>query len=247
MYFNQSSHNVIVAGHRGYSALYPENTLLSFEKGLEMGVDMFEFDLNLTKDQELVVIHDQTVDRTTNGSGAVRDMTLKEIKKLDAGYRSAFPGQEILTLRELMTYFIPYPQLLYNVEIKEKTHETVDRTVAMLKEFQVLDRCVIACFDAEIVEYAHKTYGVKTQGFCGHLMQNFTRETNSHLYGVGIGMDLLTPELCTDFRKKGIDPWAYCPDTEREVYRAIECGASLVTCNDPKPALRILKKEGLHR
>jgi glycerophosphoryl diester phosphodiesterase len=244
--FNQTPQNILVAGHRGYAAKYPENTLFSFEKGLEIGVDMFEFDLNLTKDKELVVIHDQTVDRTTNGNGWVRDFTLEQIKTLDAGFHSDYPRQEIPTLRELLTYLRPYKHLLYNVEIKEKTHETVDKAIAMLKEFDILEQCVIACFDAEIVEYAHRTYGVKTQGFCGQLMQNFSDETYSHLYGVGLGMNLLTAELCNEFKQMGIDPWAYCPDTDAEVYEVIRSGATLVTCNDPEPALRILKQEGLH-
>ena len=65
--------NIVVAGHRGYRAKYPENTLVSFSKALELGVDMIEFDLNLTKDKRLVVIHDQKVDRTTDGTGFVRD------------------------------------------------------------------------------------------------------------------------------------------------------------------------------
>ena len=244
--FNQSERNILVAGHRGYAAKYPENTLFSFEKGLEIGVDMFEFDINLTKDKELIVIHDQAVDRTTNGSGNVRDMTLAKIKTLDAGFHSQYPGQEIPTLRELLSYLQPYQKLLYNVEIKEKTHETVDKTIAMLQEFDILDRCVIACFDAQIVEYAYKTYGVKTQGFCSHIMQNFSEETNACLYGAGISMDLLTPELCAKFKQMGIDPWAYCPDTDAEVYKVIKSGATMVTCNDPEPALRILKQEGLH-
>ena len=77
----------IVAGHRGIKAHYPENTILSFEKAIELGVDMLEMDLNVTRDGEIVVIHDLTVDRTTDGTGAVRSLTLKEIKALDAGVR----------------------------------------------------------------------------------------------------------------------------------------------------------------
>ena len=71
--------------HRGFSSRYPENTLLSFHKALELGVTNVELDLQLTFDGHLIVMHDLTVDRTTNGSGTVSDLTLNEIRELDAG------------------------------------------------------------------------------------------------------------------------------------------------------------------
>ena len=74
---------ILVAGHRGMKALYPENTLLSMREALLHGVDMIETDLNLTKDKEVVVMHDNTVDRTTNGTGFIRDMTLEEFRRLN--------------------------------------------------------------------------------------------------------------------------------------------------------------------
>ena len=88
---------VIVAGHRGMKAFYPENTLLSFQKALDLKVDMLEIDLNLTRDKQVVVIHDNTLDRTTDGAGFVHDFTLDEIKKLDAGkwFAAEFAGQEV--------------------------------------------------------------------------------------------------------------------------------------------------------
>jgi glycerophosphoryl diester phosphodiesterase len=88
---------VKVTGHRGAAGLEPENTLRSFQRALNLGVDAIELDVHLTKDQHLVVIHDATVDRTTNGSGAVRDLTLHEIQQLDAGL-----GEHVPTLQEVI-------------------------------------------------------------------------------------------------------------------------------------------------
>src|SRR3989338_10454497 len=82
-------------GHRGAAALEPENTLRSFRKAIEIGVDYVEFDIHRCKSGELVVIHDETVDRTTNGKGFVADLTLQQLKKLDAG-----KGERIPTLQE---------------------------------------------------------------------------------------------------------------------------------------------------
>lgn len=77
---------VLVLAHRGGGGLWPESTLYAFEHAVELGVDVLEMDVQSTKDGELVVIHDDTVDRTTNGKGRVQDLTLTEIKALDAGY-----------------------------------------------------------------------------------------------------------------------------------------------------------------
>ena len=90
---------VTVTGHRGAAGLEPENTLRSFRRALDLGVDTIELDVHLTKDQHLVVIHDATVDRTTDGSGAVRDLTLRKIQQLDAGL-----GEHVPTLQEVIEF-----------------------------------------------------------------------------------------------------------------------------------------------
>ena len=84
-YWTESKDNIYVAAHRGWSTLYPENTLLAFKKSIEIGVDQIETDVRITRDGELVCIHDATVDRTTNGTGLVRELTLTQLKLLDAG------------------------------------------------------------------------------------------------------------------------------------------------------------------
>ena len=84
-YWTQSEKNIYVAAHRGASASHPENTMEAFRAAIEMGVDQIETDVRITADGELVLIHDATVDRTTNGTGKVAQMTLAELKALDAG------------------------------------------------------------------------------------------------------------------------------------------------------------------
>ncbi|PQP86093.1 glycerophosphodiester phosphodiesterase family protein, partial [Paenibacillus sp. AR247] len=81
----QQLQSIVVSGHRGWKSAYPENTLLSFQQALDLGVDMLELDLRMTRDDVVVVIHDAAVDRTTDGSGPVGDYTLEELKRLDAG------------------------------------------------------------------------------------------------------------------------------------------------------------------
>src|SRR5918911_2208376 len=89
--------NQYLVGHRGAAGLAPENTIKAFKKGLEVGADTVECDIQLSKDEELVVIHDHTLNRTTNKKGRVKDYTLEELKQLDAG-----EGEQIPTLSEVV-------------------------------------------------------------------------------------------------------------------------------------------------
>ncbi len=98
---------IIIEGHRGVCALYPENTLLSFEKAIEMGVDAIEFDVWLSKDKIPVLMHDGNPYRTCGVAGYIRDMTLEEIKKLDPCYKEKFGDKfkeqvEVPTLEEML-------------------------------------------------------------------------------------------------------------------------------------------------
>ncbi len=99
-------------GHRGAKAYAPENTLASFKKALEIGVDAVELDVRKTKDTQLVVIHDADVKRTTNGEGLVNDFTLKEIKSFDAG-----GGEKIPTFEEALDFLDKKVKVF--VELKE--------------------------------------------------------------------------------------------------------------------------------
>lgn len=107
---------MIIMGHRGAAALAPENTLLSIATAMEIGVDAVEIDVHLSKDKEIVVIHDATVDRTTNGTGAVSSYTVEEMKRLDAG-----KGETIPTLQEVMDFIHGKVKLV--VELKDEGTE----------------------------------------------------------------------------------------------------------------------------
>jgi glycerophosphoryl diester phosphodiesterase len=100
------SGKVLVIGHRGALGYAPENTMASFEKGLECGADLLEFDIRMSRDGALIVMHDASVSRTTDGHGRIEDMTLAEIKKLDAGswFGSQYRGERVPTLIEVLDW-----------------------------------------------------------------------------------------------------------------------------------------------
>ena len=93
-----------IFAHRGSKGTHPENTLASFKEAVRVGSDGIELDVHLTKDGQLVVIHDETVDRTTNGTGEIRNITLAEIKAMDAGswFHNTYAGEKIPTLEEVL-------------------------------------------------------------------------------------------------------------------------------------------------
>ena len=131
--FNKSDRDIVIAGHRGLCAQYPENTMLSYRKAIEAGVDQLEIDVNMTRDRRLVLMHDPSVDRTTERSGRIRSYTLDEMKQMDAGshkdYR--FRGERVPEFRELLEY-IADTDISLNVEIKDYTFEAADATVREL-------------------------------------------------------------------------------------------------------------------
>lgn len=126
----------LILGHRGASAYAPENTLAAFGRALALGADGFELDVTLSADGVPVVIHDDTLDRTTNGRGPVSGLALAELKQLDAGYAArygaAFAGEPLPTLDEV---FAAYGQrAIINVELKS------DRTAGRQLAARVVDR-----------------------------------------------------------------------------------------------------------
>jgi len=238
-YFGECAARPLIAAHRGYKARYPENTMLAYRKAQEAGADMLEIDLSLTKDHQIALVHDRTVDRTTNGSGQVDKFTLTELQKLDAGQ-----GERVPSFEEFLDW-ASRTSLYLNVEIKTKTNRHVDQAVALLERYKMLERCVIACFDANITEYACRQYAVRTQGFIGHAMKHFGKNSYDFLYSVGLEMCDLTPALAEEFNGRGIQPWCWCPDTHAEIRHMLACGATLCTCNDLAPAMEIINNKQL--
>lgn len=135
--------------HRGASHEAPENTLAAFLLAAELGADGIEFDVRLSRDGEVVVIHDASLERTTNGQGLVRDRTLAELKQLDAGswFDPAFAGESIPTLQEVIERV--GHRLLLNIEVKTEGRsgdDLVAEVVRLVEDHQLLDRVILSSF-----------------------------------------------------------------------------------------------------
>jgi len=134
---------MIIMGHRGAAALEPENTLLSIGRAMEIGVNAVEIDVHLSKDKEIVVIHDSTVDRTTDGTGPVCSFTVDELKKFDAG-----KGQRIPTLQEVIDFIGNKVDLV--IELKEG--ETVESVFQLIKRNNIEDSVYVISFWHRLVK-----------------------------------------------------------------------------------------------
>ena len=142
----------LIFGHRGSAGTYPENTMQSFIAAYQAGADGIELDVQMTKDGELVVIHDETVDRTTDGFGLVKDLFLSDILKLDASYTfSQFRGKvKIPTLEEVLQWVATLPSLLVNIELKNGIVEypmIEEKAIELVRKFGLENRTILSSFN----------------------------------------------------------------------------------------------------
>ncbi|MZQ86140.1 glycerophosphodiester phosphodiesterase [Paenibacillus sp. 5J-6] len=148
-----STHQPIIIGHRGAAGVAPENTLRSFAVAFEQGAEGIELDVHLTKDGEIVVCHDGTLDRTTNGTGLICEKNWDEIKELDAGswFSDAFIGERVPLLREV---FEMVPRgFLINVEVKYAYEGRMEKALlAFLRESGRMEDVVISSFDHKVIK-----------------------------------------------------------------------------------------------
>jgi glycerophosphoryl diester phosphodiesterase len=149
----------LVMAHRGGAGLWPENTMYGFERAVDLGVDVLETEIHSTADNILVLMHDSTVDRTTNGSGPISAFTLEELKTLDAGYNwtsdggRTFPfrgsGITVPTLGELFTAL---PNVRINIDIKQEKPSLVEPLCKTIRAFDMVDKVMVASFSSRVLK-----------------------------------------------------------------------------------------------
>ena len=266
-YWTQSTKNIWVAAHRGWCSKYPENTMEAFRAAVELGVDQIELDVRVTRDGELVIIHDATVDRTTNGTGKVCDKLLSELKALDAGSHKGaeFKGAKIPTFREFMEYIKDHPTMTVDIELKEYptegrealAYEVCDRILAMVDEYGFTDRVVINSFSGKLNEYVNDQYGNKYRQHVFYPISHLgtvTRDPYEYAYCCCMFKttysEINMPEKMEFDRMaaRGVEPWVGASvKDEAGVDMAIANGATLITCNNPDAVLELLRQKGYHK
>lgn len=209
-------------GHRGYSARYPENTLLSFKKAIEAGCTGIELDVRLTKDNKVVVIHDKNLERTTNGKGLVNDYTLKELKKLDAG-----KGERIPALEEVLAE-IEGIKLL--IELKEYSEKICSETVKLAGKRR---NTFFISFSIEAVQNVKR---INPRLKTGLIFSKPLIEPERYiklLNALCPRLDRLDAKIEAFAKQYGFDVYVWTVDTASELKRVLQYGVTGIVSNDP--------------
>ena len=243
--------DIFVEGHRGYCAKYPENTLISYEGAMDLGVDGFEFDIWLTKDKVPVLMHDGNCKRTCGVDKHLRDMTLAEAKQLDAGYPQKFgnkyigKGVQVPTLREMCELVKKKGRtdIVLGVEIKEYTEECVDLSVPILKEYGLFDAACFYAFDAETIKYLKTKYNARVMGYPDFQMKRWFEGAYDYYDEIGLNMNLTRSEVYSVYETKNMPIHLYCADTDEQVELCFTRNGVLITANDPVPLMKKLGRK----
>jgi glycerophosphoryl diester phosphodiesterase len=260
LFFSQFEHYPLMMAHRGGDGLWPGNTLYAFEQAVALGVDVLEMDVHSTSDDVLVVIHDDTVDRTTDGRGAVHDFTLAELKTLDAAYRwtpddgQTFPyrGQGI-TIPALEEMFVAFPGMPMNIEIKQAEPSIAAPLCQLIREHGMADKVLIASFhDEAIKEFRRKCPEVVTSTGQNEVIALFAL---SKVFLEGVyspaagavqvpeyrsGLHVLTPRFVDAAHHRGLQVHAWTINDEADMRRLIDLGVDGIITDYPDRLLAVL-------
>jgi glycerophosphoryl diester phosphodiesterase len=235
------NNRVLVTGHRGAAGLEPENTVRSFRRACDLGVDRVETDGRLTRDGHLLCLHDATVDRTTNGSGAVADLTFDEIRKLDAGQ-----GERIPTLEEAIAAVRGRAVL----QIELKGEGTVGPTLRVL-ETAGLDPAefMLTCFDASRLEEvrAQRPEWPVSLLFGQPPPDAIERARRVGAESISVQFTHLTRDWVEASHAAGLEIRGWNPDTREEMERTLALGIDGLGSNRPDILLDLLREQGRRR
>jgi len=233
--------------HRGASAHAPENTLAAFQLALDLGARLIEFDVKLTADKQVVVIHDQTVDRTTNGKGKVNQLTLSELKRLDAGYwfDEKYRDEEIPALNEVFDNF--GNKLFMNVELTNYASPfdgLVDKVSRLVTKYRMENRVIYSSFfPTNLVRARQLLPNVMRgqlvlpgkAGWWQRLWGGLIDVQANHPYTSDV-----TAESITRAHNRGRLIHAWTVNSPADMQRLCNLGADGFFTDDPSPALDII-------
>jgi glycerophosphoryl diester phosphodiesterase len=233
--------------HRGASGNYPENTLLAFQKALEIGVDEIELDLYLTKDDRLIIMHDSTVDRTTDGTGAISELTLAEIKALDAGgvFGEQFRGERVPTWEEALE--LVQGKVGLNVHLKEGGNPDghYERKVAKaLIDFHMVEDSILTCSDASVGIFADIDSRIECRIFrANRTPEEYIRKSvEMGLRTMQPGRDITTRDFIQKAHAAGRIVHVFYADTPEDMCAYIEIGVDGILTNYPERLKAVLTK-----
>ena len=239
--------------HRGASSYAPENTFAAYDKALAMSVNHVELDVHLTRDGHIVVIHDDTVDRTTDAQGRVADFTLDELRSMDAGswFASEYAGERIRSLGETLEHY--KGRLHFHIEIKQRevTGGLARRTIDMVRGYDLTDSVTITSFRKEWLEEAVAYDSTLLKGWLVP-MGNVAWDDSIIEQSKELGLahicpraDVTTPELVDRLHAEGFVVRCQGLYTEDLMRHVVDVGADGATVNFPDKMAEYLRMKGI--
>jgi len=237
---------VLNIAHRGYKEVTPENTLAAFAAAVAVGADMIETDIHVCNSGEIVIMHDDDVTATSNGSGHISEMTLTELQQLDVGswFAPAFTGQRIVTLPELVEFFATHPQVQLLLEFKgEWSVPDCRRVIEQLNSKNLQDRTVLESFETQTMANLQEVAPAYRRGLL--IDQRF--DENPSLAALlaecadlgvmclnpAVRLLELHPELVAKCHSAGLQVMVWTADQPAEFEQLVELGVEAICTNRP--------------
>jgi glycerophosphoryl diester phosphodiesterase len=238
---------MLIIAHRGASGNAPENTLAAFRKAVALGATFIETDLQLSRDARFVAIHDATVNRTTNGQGAVHDMTLADLRKLDAGswFGSEFAGERIPTLEEILE-FSKKNDVVFYLEIKPGAAWGGEHAlIGALRESGEIPRAVVISFDAAIVVNLRKIEPTLMTGllYDGQIENPLEKAVEIGARQLAVRGDLVTPALIAQAKKKDLQVVCWTVNHPAHMRMLAAAGVDGIMSDYPDRLVAAVRKE----
>ncbi len=236
--------------HRGASGHAPENTMAAFRRAVELGARFIETDLQITRDVQVIAIHDFTLDRTTNGKGEVHLQALEQIRALDAGAwfgdgAGSFSKERVPTLKEILN-FAQEHDIIFYLEIKSGPAWGIEHAVvAALRDQNASARIVILSFDPSALESVHRLDSTMMTGFlCEHpsndLVERTVRAGARQLVARG---DLITSAVVEKAHHAGLQVVAWTINEQDQMQRLMEAGVDGIITDFPDRLLSLLREQ----
>jgi len=232
---------VLNIAHRGASGNFPENTVCAFRAAIDAGAEMCELDVQLSRDGAIVVIHDETVERTTDGKGEVAELTLEELKRLDAGAKfkgGAVKGERIPTLDEVFSATSGKCGL--NIELKAGGLE--HQVAQIMQARNALADSIVSSFDWEYLKNIQQLHfnirvGLLAEEKPVDLMMNAVA---MRAHSINPRWDMVTSDLCKAAHERGLKVYTWTVDADARMRALIACGVDGIMTNYPERLRKVV-------
>lgn len=237
---------MLAIAHRGASGYAPENTIAAFRRAVAQGISFIETDLHLTRDAHFVAIHDESVERTTNGHGEIHNMTLAEVRRLDAGswFASEFMGERIPTLEDILE-FARKNDVVFYLELKPNGFWGGEHAlISALRDSSEIPRSVIISFDPAILVALRKLEPTLMTGllYDGKLEKPFEKTIEIGARQLAVRGDLVTPNFLEQARKRDLQVVCWTVNSSAHMRLLVSAGVDGIMSDYPDRLLMVLKK-----